>query len=176
MHLGATPKASNIDSYSIRLTTYCSILPLLLFPLWVTGLHCLTIILKSWLLYEVIVFSWQLLLDKALIYHNLCRQEVFLDPDGTSLVCLSCSWWILHHLFITCKFPIHVCYKIWTWLEWKWAMTHDLLYLWSDFRPLRVESRCMNSLVVVRHSVGWSNWKWCSDINFFFSSWKILSN
>lgn len=78
--------------------------------LWVTGLHCLTKILKSWFLYEVIAFSLQLLLDKALISYSLRRQEVFLDPNGTSCV------FVVHHLFITCEFPIHVCNKIWTWL------------------------------------------------------------
>jgi membrane glycosyltransferase len=56
-----------------------------------------------------------------------------LDDNGSSCVLCGDNDEVPRHLFITCNFVRHACYKVFNWLGWELTMPKDLFNLFVIF-------------------------------------------
>jgi len=77
---------------------------------------------KSWALSKVIVFSWQLLLDKIPTQSNLIRRGVSLPVEGVGCVFCYSSSESAVYLFLSCPSFFPVWYQVSRWLGWEFMM------------------------------------------------------
>jgi len=123
-------------------------------PIWIRKL---TLILwKSWAPPKVIVFSWQLLLDRILTRSNLVRRGVPLPHRD--LGCVSCSEpsESAVHLFIVCSVVLSVWYQVSRWLGWEFVIPIGLSQLFQAFTGLGRGKRVRLGLLLVWHAVIWT--------------------
>jgi hypothetical protein len=83
---------------------------------------------KSWAPSKVIVFSWQVLLDRIPSRQNLLRQGVPLLEGG-----LGCAFCVAPtestmHLFLSCPSSLPVWYQVSRWLGWEFVTPMGLAH------------------------------------------------
>lgn len=90
----------------------------------------------SWAPLKVIVFSWQLLLDKFSYIENLLKRKVIMDFGVT--LCLICGVFVESalHLFITYDLVSSVVYMILSWLAWQTVLPRDPSLFFEYFLSL----------------------------------------
>ena len=89
---------------------------------------------KSWAPSKVMVFSWQLLLDKSPTRFNLVRCGVPLTNDGLGCVLCGMPSESSVHLFLSCPSVFPVWYQVSRWLGWEFVPPLGLVI---SFRPLQ---------------------------------------
>lgn len=85
----------------------------------------------SWALSRVIVFSWQLLLNKFYYRENLFSVRSFWIHMG--VCCCFCGALVESesHLFITCQVVLTLWYMIFRWLGWFFVILKDIMSLFE---------------------------------------------
>ena len=118
---------------------------------------------KSWAPSKVVVFSWQLILDRIPTRLNLVRHGVPL-PDG-SLGCVFCDGPSESsvHLFLSCLSIVPVWYQVSRWLGWVFVPPLGLAQHFQAFVGLGWGKRVRLGLLLVWHAVVWTS---RNDLNF----------
>ena len=116
-------------------------------------LRAVASISKSWAPSKVIVFSWQLLLDRIPTRSNLVRCGVPLLV--TDLGCVSCD--VLSesavHLFLECPTVFPVWYQVARWLGWEFVFPLGLAQQFQAFTGFGRGKRVRLGLLLVWHAV-----------------------
>jgi len=128
--------------------------------------HILALVWKSWASSKVLVFSWQLLLDRIPTMMNLLRRGVLRDQEASLCVFCGVEAEIVSHLFVTCWVALRVWYDIFRWFGWELVLPMDLLGLFEGccVFPRRESIRC--GFLLIWHSVVWSIWSARNDLVF----------
>jgi len=121
---------------------------------------------KSWAPSKVIVFSWQLLLDRIPSRSNLIRRGVHLPIDGRGCVFCDGSSESSVHLFLSCPSFFPVWYQVSRWLGWEFVMPLGLALQFQAFTRLGGGRRVRLGLLLVWHAVIWTIWASRNDLIF----------
>jgi hypothetical protein len=115
---------------------------------------------------KVVVFSWQLLLNKVPTRRNLQRCGVTL-PDG-DFGCVLCHEPTKSavHLFIVCPESFSVWYQVSRWLGWDFVSPQDLPQHFLAFTGLGRGKKVRLGLLLVWHAVIWTIWMSRNDLIF----------
>lgn len=97
---------------------------------------------KSWAPSKVVVFFWQLLLDKIPTRLNLVRRGVPLPEEGLG--------------FLSCPSIFSVWYQVSRWLRWDFVLPFGLVNRFQGFTGLGGKKRVRLCLVLVLHVVIWT--------------------
>lgn len=100
------------------------------------ALQVFSAVWKSWAPSKVIVFSWQLLLDRIPSRSNLIRCGVQLSIDGRGCVFCNGPFKSSVHLFISCPSFFLVWYQVSRWLGWEFVMPLGLAQQFHAFTGL----------------------------------------
>jgi len=114
----------------------------------------------------VIVFSWQLLLDRLPNRSNLIRRGVPLPERDLGCVSYPVPSESAVHLFITCPVVLPVWYQVSRWLGWEFVIPRGLAQLFQAFTGLGRRKRVRLGLLLVWHAVIWTIWTSRNDLAF----------
>jgi len=84
-------------------------------------------------IFEVVVYSWQLLRNRIAFRDNMLRYIVFSTRDSRCCLCDN-PLELLSHLFISCDTILSVWYGLVGWLGWQWASDHDVDRFFNTFQ------------------------------------------
>jgi len=120
---------------------------------------------KSWAPSKVIVFSWQLLLDRIPTTSNLLGRGVSLPVDGVGCVFYDGSSESAVHLFLSCPSFFPMWYQVSRWLGWELVMPLGLAQQFQAFTGLGGR-RVRLWMLLVWHTVIWTIWASQNDLIF----------
>jgi len=121
---------------------------------------------KSWGPSKVIVFSWQLLLDRIPSRSNLLRRGVPLSVRGVRCVFCHVSLESATHMFLSCPSFFPVWYQVARWLGWVFVMPMGIAQHFQAFTGLGWGKRVRLGLLLVWHVVIWTIWVSRNDLIF----------
>jgi len=75
-------------------------------------LQAISQVWKSWAPSKLVIFSWQLLLDRISTGFNLVRRGISLPVEGLGCVFCEPSFESSEHLFLSCPFILSVWYQV----------------------------------------------------------------
>lgn len=130
--------ATNHDGcYSVK-SAYSNLLRGLLVEAAPEGvvLQAVSSVWNSWAPSKVIVFSWQLLIDRIPSRRNLIRRGVPLPVGGVGCAFCDCPSESAVHLFISCPYFFPVWYQVSTWLGWELVLPMGLPQQFQAFSGL----------------------------------------
>jgi hypothetical protein len=104
---------------------------------------------KSWAPSKVIVFSWQLLLDRIPTQSNLVRRGVPLPVGRVGCAFCDSPSESSVHLFLSCTHFFPVWYQVSRWLGWEFVMPQGLARQFQVFTGLGVGKRVRLGLLLV---------------------------
>ena len=104
---------------------------------------------KSWAPSKVVVFSWQLILDKIPSRLNLVRRGVPLPESGLGCIFCDESSESSVHLFVSCPSTSPVWYQVSKWLGWEFVIPLGLAQLFQVFTGLGGGKRVRSGLILV---------------------------
>jgi len=111
---------------------------------------------KSWAPTKVVVFSWQLLLDRIPTRSNLVQCGVPLLEGGLGCgFCLAPSESSVH-LCLSCPSIFPVWYQVSRWLSWVFVPPFGLAQHFQAFSGLGGGKRVRLGLILVWHAVIWT--------------------
>ena len=119
-------------------------------------LQAISRVWKSWAPSKVIIFSWQLLLDRIPSRSNLFRRGVPLPVGGVGCVFCDALSESSVHLFFSCPQFFLMWYQVSKWLGWEFSMPQGLARQFQAFTGLGVGKRFRLGLLLVWHDVIWT--------------------
>jgi hypothetical protein len=129
-------------------------------PDWNMDLGCaVKNVWKSLAPSKIVIFSWQLLLQKLPTRANLSRRGVLQPPSD-----LLCAWCHSEveteaHLFTTCSVAVEVWAAIYSWLGIITVVPGSLLLSFESFGfPFKCKKRA-KGLIMIWQTAMWSLWK-----------------
>jgi len=108
---------------------------------------------KSCVPSKVVVFSWQLILDRIPTRRNLLGRGVHLPVGGLGCVFCEASSESSLHLFISCSFILPVWYQVPRWLGWDFVSPLGLTQHFLSFTGLGKGKRVRLGLLLGYHVV-----------------------
>jgi len=130
-------------------------------------LQAVSRIWKAWVPSKVVVFSWQLLLDRIPTRLNLIRRGVPLPNGGLGCAFCETPSESSVHLFLSCPSILPVWYQVATWLGWEFVIPLGLARQFQYFTGLGASKRVRLGLLLVCHAVIWIIWTSRNDLMFF---------
>ncbi|MCI07972.1 hypothetical protein A2U01_0029042, partial [Trifolium medium] len=137
---------------------------------------------------KVIVFSWQLLLQRLPTRVNLAKRGIV--EHGSNSFCVFCPMDLESesHLFGWCAFASSLWSKVFRWIGWDVAVPREPLEIFRRFSVGMGGGKRLKGLLAVWHVVVWAIWKVRNDLIFnaqvpvledvlhdiMFTSWKWL--
>ncbi|GAU18667.1 hypothetical protein TSUD_125000 [Trifolium subterraneum] len=121
---------------------------------------------KSWAPSKVIVFSWQLLLDRVPTRQNLLRRRVIRDPSGALCAFCGASVEAIDHLFITCGSISLVWYSIFRWLGFHFVSPMSIRGVFQGFLALGLGRKSRLGWLLIWHATVWAIWNSQNDVIF----------
>ena len=114
----------------------------------------------------MIVFSWQLLLDRIPSRLNLVKCGVPLPVGGLGCAFCDAPSESTVHLFLSCPSFLPVWYQVCRWLGWEFVIPLRLAQQFQAFIGLGRGKRVMLGLLLVWHAVIWTIWASRNDLIF----------
>jgi len=105
---------------------------------------------------KVVVFSWQLILDRIPTRLNLSHRGVPLLEGGLGCVFCAASSESSVHLFLLCPFILPVWYQVSRWLGWHFVLPLGLAQQFLSFTGLGGGKRVRLCLLLIWHTVIWT--------------------
>lgn len=115
---------------------------------------------------KVVVFSWQLILDRIPTKLNLSHHGVPLPLKGLGCVFCAMSSESSVHLFLSCPSILPVWYPVSRWLGWEFVIPLGLAQLFLSFTGLGRGKRVRLGLLLIWHAVIWTIWTSRNDLIF----------
>jgi hypothetical protein len=116
---------------------------------------------------KVVIFSWQLLLQRLPTRGNLSRRGLLLPPEQA--LCAWCSSEVETeaHLFMTCLVAVAVWTAIHAWLGLSTAVPGNVSLSFQAFGfPLKTK-KCAKGFMLIWQTVAWSLWKARNSLIFY---------
>lgn len=115
---------------------------------------------------KVVVFSWQLILDRIPTRLNLSHRGVPLPVGGLGCVFCAALTESSVHLFLSCPSILPVWYQVVRWLGWEFVIPIGLARQFLSFTGLGGGKRVRLGLLIVWHAVIWTIWTSRNDLIF----------
>jgi hypothetical protein len=115
---------------------------------------------------KVVVFSWQLILDRIPTRLNLSLRGVQIPSGGLGCVFCDAQLESSVHLFLSCPSILPVWYQVSRWFGWEFVSPLGLAQQFLSFTGLGRGKRVRIGLLLVWHAVIWTIWTSRNDLIF----------
>lgn len=123
---------------------------------------------------KVLIFSWQLLLQRLPTRVNLAKRRVIVAPSSSYCVWCPTEEESESHLFLTCPMAMEVWIAINAWLGVTTVVPGNLLHSFESFGfPFRCK-KLAKGLSLIWQTVVWSLWR--ARNGFIFDGLKLKAN